>query len=417
MAEENPFTPGFGMTPPLLALTGQPVVEFEEALVGQGSAGNRHVLISGPRGTGKTVLLSQLQEAALAQGWAAIDLPTASPSLMEELRGEVVARLRDLDPEATGSRVSSAGISAMGAGIQGRRETVDRYDGEPEPSGRLLDRLAALEGQRGAGVMITIDEVQSARRDQLHELTQQVQGLTRRGHRAAFAAAGLRVGVDDLLTHEKTTFLRRAQQFHTSSVDVGVAAEVISQTVAVTSKTITPEAAVRAGEVSQGYPYLIQVVGAQAWQHAKGAPVIEIEDVNAVRRESIGQMIRNVHQPALRDLSPGKLAYLETMLEDDGPSTVSDVERRLGKSAGHQSVYRDRLINDEMIRPAQRGYVELAMPYLREALMERLTGREIYTSSPTATVTAARRPGAGAGYNHPDRSRSHGPGSERGHGK
>lgn len=406
MAEENPFTPGFGVTPRLLALSGQPVVEFEQALTGEGSVGGRHVLISGPRGTGKTVLLSQLQEAAHDNGWVSIDLPTASSSLLDALRGEVVAQLRELDPGATSSRVTAGGLSAFGAGVQGEREMADRYAGEPEPTGRLLDRLAALQETRGSGVMIAIDEVQSARRDQLHEVTQHVQGLTRRGHAAAFAAAGIRVGVDDLLSHEKTTFLRRARQFPTGSVDVGVAAQVIQQTVAGTGKSITPEAAVRAGEVSQGYPYLIQVVGARAWQHTKDASTIELEDVKAIRRESIGQMIRDVHQPALRDLSPGKLAYLAAMLDDDGPTRVADVEDRLGKSPGHQSVYRDRLINDEMIRPAQRGYVELAMPYLREALLERVQGTQLYTRAPAASVSAARRPGAAAERSHLDRGRS-----------
>lgn len=93
------------------------------------------------------------------------------------------------------------------------------------------------------------------------------------------------------------------------------------------------------------------MVGSRAWQHTNDASTIELEDVTAVRRESIGQMIRDAHQPALRDLSPGKLAYLEAMVDDDGPTRVADVERRLGKSPGYQSVYRYRLINDEMIPP------------------------------------------------------------------
>ncbi|MGP9615325.1 ATP-binding protein, partial [Brachybacterium sp. AOP42-B2-9] len=149
----------------------------------------------------------------------------------------------------------------------------------------------------------------------------------------------------------------------------------------------------------------------------KDAPTIELEDVTAVRRESIGQMIRDVHQPALRDLSPGKLAYLEAMLDDDGPTRVADIEQRLGKSPGYQSVYRDRLINDEMIRPTQRGYVELAMPYLREALLERLSGTQYYTRTPTASISAARRPGTASERSHLDRSRGEGQRREHGYGR
>lgn len=92
------------------------------------------------------------------------------------------------------------------------------------------------------------------------------------------------------------------------------------------------------------------------------------------RESAITQMASNVHGPALRDLAPKKLEYLQAMLADDGPSATADIEQRLGASHGYQSVYRDRLIEDELIRPAGRGSVEFALPYLRETLELRSGG-------------------------------------------
>ena len=79
-------------------------------------------------------------------------------------------------------------------------------------------------------------------------------------------------------------------------------------------------------------------------------------------------MIKNVHGPALRGLSPRKREYLRAMLEDEGPSAVGDIARRMGIDPRNQSTYRERLIEDDLIRPAGRGFVEYALPYLDEAL-------------------------------------------------
>jgi hypothetical protein len=139
-------------------------------------------------------------------------------------------------------------------------------------------------------------------------------------------------------------------------------------TVADTAKTITPEAAVLAGEISRGYPYLIQLIGSKAWQNSGDADTIEIEDVRGARATVIAAMVKNVHGPALRGLSARKREYLVAMLEDEGPSAVGDIARRMGIDPRNQSTYRERLIEGDLIRPAGRGFVEYALPYLDEAL-------------------------------------------------
>lgn len=369
--DRNPFTPGFGLTPRVLAMQGTPVEDFAEALAGRRSIGERSVLISGARGVGKTVLLSQMHDVAELAGWQAITLHTSSTSMVDELRGAAVDLLRGLDPEAITRRLTRAEAGALGVRAGGQLEAVDRYHDEPIPLGRLLDRLAELLTEAGGGLLVGLDEVQSADRVQLHEVAQHMQDLTRHDRATGFVAAGIRAGVDELLAHPRTTFLRRAHKVEVGSVDVGTAAEVIRLTVADTGKTITPEAAVRAGEISQGYPYLIQVIGAQAWQRSGDAATIEIEDVEGAAEPTIDAMIHNVHGPSLRDLSGRKSEYLYAMLEDEGPSQVADIAERMQLNASNQNVHRSRLIHDELLRPAGRGLVEYAMPYLREALIRR----------------------------------------------
>src|SRR5699024_1895360 len=153
---------------------------------------------------------------------------------------------------------------------------------------------------------------------------------------------------------------------------------------------IGPEAAVAAGEISQGYPYLIQLIGAEAWDRAGDAEEIALEDVRSAELPAVARMVRDVRDPALRDLAPRKMDYLVAVLEDEGPSSVSAIAERLDVDLGYQGVYRDRLIRDELIRPAGTGLVTYALPYLRQALLERRRGPGPLAEHLGARVTRPR---------------------------
>lgn len=53
---------------------------------------------------------------------------------------------------------------------------------------------------------------------------------------------------------------------------------------------------------------------------------------------------------------------------------MADIAARLGSGSSYVSQYRLRLIATGMIRPAGHGYVDLAVPYLREYLREHAAG-------------------------------------------
>src|SRR5690625_7450801 len=112
--DSNPFTPGFGLTPRVLAMQGTPVEDFAEALAGRRSVGERSVLISGARGVGKTVLQAQMHGVAELAGRHAITVHTSSTSMVEELRGAEVNLLRTVAADATAGRPTRAAAGAAG---------------------------------------------------------------------------------------------------------------------------------------------------------------------------------------------------------------------------------------------------------------------------------------------------------------
>ncbi|WPF66335.1 MULTISPECIES: hypothetical protein [unclassified Corynebacterium] len=81
----NPFTPTAGATPPLLVGRDEEATKFRESLIDGPGAPGLLTLITGPRGTGKTVMLNALEDVARSEGWLHLS-ETATAGLLERLR-------------------------------------------------------------------------------------------------------------------------------------------------------------------------------------------------------------------------------------------------------------------------------------------------------------------------------------------
>lgn len=73
---DNPFTPTFGVTPPLLVGRDDVLDEFRIALDGGPGDPGRAMLLTGVRGAGKTVALNACEDEAHRRGWAVIPRPS-----------------------------------------------------------------------------------------------------------------------------------------------------------------------------------------------------------------------------------------------------------------------------------------------------------------------------------------------------
>ena len=197
----------------------------------------------------------------------------------------------------------------------------------------------------------------------------------------AFVAAGLPAAVQDLLLKDKVlTFLRRGARYELGDVDLAEARHALEAPIVDGGRSITSDALDVATQASRGYPFLIQLIGAQLWRHAGAAAVITLEVAELAVRTALPRMGRLLHEPVLADLSPVDRRFLAAMAEDDGPSRAHDIALRMGVDDNYVSQYRLRLIAAEVIRPAGYGRVEFDLPYLREYLVDR------------GLVTAAQEP-------------------------
>lgn len=369
----NPFHPSFGVSPPLLVGRDVMLAEFVEAVEdGPGSAG-RAVLYTGARGCGKTVMLNAVEDLARERGWLVIS-ETASAGFVARIAGQRLPRLlRACDPEAVRRRLS--GLTApFGAGAI----SWDTVEAHVAQTGLRtgLELLCDLLAERDVGVLITLDEIHRHRIEELRELAVTVQHAFREGREVAFAGAGLATAISDVVNDEVLTFLRRADRHALGAVSRGDVERGFRGPVEMAGRTITADALTVMVDGAGGYPFMLQLVGAQAWRVRPAAAEISPEDAVtgvAAARRRLGTL---VHEPALAGVSAVDRAFLLAMAQDDGPSRMADVQQRLGADVNYTSQYRLRLIAAELIQPTRRGYVDFALPYLREYLREHAPAQE-----------------------------------------
>ena len=364
MPGPNPFRPGFGVSPRVLAGRDELVEEFDTALDEGPGSPLRSVLVSGARGMGKTVILNELEEVARGRGWLVVRLPETG-DLLEELAATLLPRLlAEHDSErAVHRRVTGGGVAGLGSVTTTAKE---RYPVR-ESAGTLLERLLDVLAAHGTGVLFTLDELQAVDRESVAGFASLYQHLVRDERDVALAAAGLPVGVDQLLQHRGTTFLRRAERIQLAALTTRQVVEATRLTIEGADGSVSEPRLTALAEVVHGYPYLLQLAGYRAWREAAGA-MITPDHARATVPVVSERMGRLIHDPALRDVPEAQRAYLAAMAQDDGPSSTGEVAARLGLTAQHANVFRTRLIQRELIVPAGHGSVDFGLPYLREHL-------------------------------------------------
>lgn len=361
----NPFKPSFGVTPPILVGRDGLIEDFAEALEdGPGSSG-RATIYTGARGSGKTVMLNAVEDRARALGWVVIS-ETASPGFVQRIVRQHLPRLlRDFDPDAVRRRLSGV-TGPLGSGALAWSTTESHLveAGLRNQVALLTDLLA----EYGTGVLISLDEIHRRQLAELRELATTVQHAFREERALAFVGAGLAAAVSDVVNDDVLTFLRRAERHHLGPVGDADVARALREPIEANGREVSDDVLAEMVQGTQGYPFLIQLVGARVWRLHPSERQIAMADARAGVADALRRLGSLVHEPALAEASDIDRSFLLAMAKDDGPSKMADIQRRLDVDVNYASQYRLRLIAAELIEPVRRGYVDFAVPYLRDYL-------------------------------------------------
>jgi AAA ATPase domain len=384
VCDVNPFHPSFGVSPPVLVGRDRVLEDVALGLDEGPGALERASLVIGPRGIGKTVLLNEVRALAHERGWVVV-AETATPGLLERLTTEAFPRaLREVDPASTGWRLTSGSAAGFGASW----ESTSRYAYDPGLRSMWHDLCSIVDKAGRGGVMVTLDEVHGDAaglvRGDLRQIGATFQHLRSENLSVAFAAAGLPSAVKDVLNDGVLTFLRRGARFELDLIDRDDVRYALQTPLVDGGRSIDEAALNHAVDASDGYPFMIQLIGSQMWRLTNDGRPVDLSVAEHAVRRAFPLMAQLVFQPVLTDLSARDVDFLVAMTPDDGRTKIADVQLRLGVDRNYANQYRARLIAAEIIRPAGHGVIEFAMPYLRDYLRSETARRRTVAGSPAA---------------------------------
>ena len=363
MQYQNPFKPTAGKMPPVLVGREKVTDDFLEGLANGEGAPGRLMRITGPRGSGKTVLLSELASIAEDEGWLVVNVSGS---------GDLLASLsRRLMRKSLFSEIVFKAQSPL-VPIEARRGSANLDDFES-----ILECATRGMTRRGKGLLVTIDEVQDASRDDIREIATAVQFMIRENQNIALVFAGITTGVLDILNGKSVTFLRRAKPEELDAIPLDEVRDSLRDTIANSGFQIEEKALALATDATQGYAYLIQLVGYHVWRTAwlrgrKGddAIVVSVDDAARGVAAARDEFKSAVLETAITGLPKTAIDFILAMSETRDVVSTSKIASMLKRTTGYLSPYRRQLISRQVIEQTAPGYVTFSIPLMKEYLAE-----------------------------------------------
>ncbi len=340
---ENPFTLTFGKEPLNRIDRTRQREEIIDGFSGEHPS-NQVCMITGVRGSGKTVLLTEIaKHFANRPDWIVIDL---TPE--RDLLSSFAAELYNYQGLAEIFRHAKLNLSILGIGIgiDGAEEITDLNVGIR----RMLQSIKSHKKK----VLITIDEAVCNKT--MKEFASVFQIYMRQELPVFLALSGLYEKIYELQNEETLTFLYRAPKIELQPLNLGMIANRYQQIFHLSDI----EALAMARE-TKGYSFAFQVLGFLTWKNQT-----EWRQVLPEYRQYLEEY---VYQKLWTEISFKDKEVLVCMANISDWRVVT-IREALDMSSSLFSVYRNRLIKKGILFTSNYGQLEFALPQFREFVLQ-----------------------------------------------
>ncbi|WP_141775433.1 ATP-binding protein [Phycicoccus sp. SLBN-51] len=377
----NPFRPGAGRRPPLLAGRERELAAFDVARrrCEERGEGERPWVIHGLRGVGKTVLLGELLAQVTSRGWIAAKVEVAAGRpLPQALAHELQRALRTATGRHEPGRlrrvlavfsafsltVDPTGGLSVGLDIDPERGTADSGDLALDLL-ELFEVLGESARDLGVGVLVLIDELQEATGQELRALNTAVhrlgQGLT------PLPVLVIGAGLPSLppLLAEATSYAERLYDYRAiGALEEDGARQALTGPAADLDVRWDHSALQLTLDSARGYPYFLQAAGKHVWDEAVRSP-ISVEDAELGVAAARAEIDDGLYRARWERATPVQRQLLRALAQIGGsePAAVSDLAHALGKkSARGISVARDEVLRKGLVYVPERGFLRFSVP-------------------------------------------------------
>ncbi len=359
----SPYTPGYNQVPSVLAGRDDVLAAADEAI--ERAALDRQVppalVLVGPRGMGKSVLLTYVASRAEPYGWPRLTVDTPGPGQLGPELARQARKLRGIlaqEPARKGYRVTEAVMRAnlpgVGAEVHLSRQAQQEQPGLPLSIEDVLAPLVALAAEGETGIVLTVDEAQDAAAEELRALAT----FHQRAVEADWPVVLLVAGLPPLRTGGLKSSFERADWFDIGPLSPPATLVALAEPAVRAGRPYEAGAAEHLAAHTGGYPYAVQLYGHAAWRRSQGQPVISAGAVDLAVPSAGAQLERNLYSQRWQRTPPRERQYLVALAETiaaGGDPTGAAVAERLGVTAKDLSMIRERLIDKGTLVAAGRA--------------------------------------------------------------
>jgi hypothetical protein len=387
--DRNPYRPGAAIRPMFLA--GRDVQQRRfRAVLDASPQLPANVRITGLRGVGKSVLLKRLAELAEDAGWL-ISRMQVEPrhnrdaALLEALVAQAgQAQLRASRAARVKKRIRD--VARHTRTLQVSWEDLS-FSIDPLAGDRTVTLAKALYEATRAGLeagfhgyLLMLDEAQVLRdesdRNGQHPLSTLLVALNTLQEQElpiGLVLCGLpSIGANLLRARTYSERMFRGELIGALSDEDATSA--LLRPAESTSIAVAPDVVARVVAEVEGYPFFIQLWGAELWQAARDAHLSEItlELLEAVEPEIYRRLDADFYDPRVDVLTP---AEQDLLMATAGcrypPLASSEIRRHSGKTDANVNVLMGRLSEQGVVYRIQRGQYDYTAPKFYEFLQRR----------------------------------------------
>ena len=401
----NLFTPGFGLPPHRLVGREDELKELQDGL-GAGPRDPRFTsVIIGHRGSGKTVLLSEVRGIAEQAGWVILRADATTANLQDRIDAEI----REFaNPSVAGDLVAERGPAETTASLKVGPAELSRRLSKTMHSARSLTKKLEIIGrhaaERGSAVLLCVDELQAGRRDELRRLASDLQRLTKEdGLPIAFIGAGLPAIQYTILRDPKMTFFQRCHPQHLAPLPYASVLSFFHQTIQDAGGACDTATLEHMAEAADGFAYRMQLIGQRAWT-ISGAPDRPVDMASAEMAVAAAErhLQSQVYSDIWDSLDRTDRQVLRVTAEHDGtvprralgasvPELSSNLASRLNRLRRLGVITRDTEAPQADVRLGTLAPLEFVRGQLEEAAsLEDRSATEARAATAASRVSAPR---------------------------
>ena len=340
----NPYVLQFGVEPNQFIPRKDETQKIENSFFTEGIS-QQCFMITGVRGSGKTVFMTNLAEKCKDLGWFVINLNISSDlslfqQIVDSFEQQEILHIHD--------GINTIGINVMGIGAQ-----VTKSSKTISAEFRVKQLFKQAE-KKNLKILITIDEVINT--DFMKAFAGAFQIWIREKLPVYLLMTGLYENIRKLQDDKTLTFLYRCPR-----IDLGPLSMQAIQSNYKNILNVNNTVAIEMTKLTKGYSFAFQVLGYIVWEH---------KSLNQDTLDEYKNTLASLSYEKIWDELSNNDRKLCTAIAQSNNGSIEEIKNIMNCTNSQLAPYRKRLIEKQIVTGKRRGYLTFTLPLFEEFVLD-----------------------------------------------